>query len=62
LKDQLTINNEYDMLRELGAQEENDRVLKHLRKEYYQIRKDPANLELAVILSRLIKEVKRKKQ
>ena len=51
----------FEMGKDAGALEENERVVKHLRKEYYQIRKNPANLELAAILSRLIKEVKRKK-
>jgi hypothetical protein len=51
----------FEMGKDAGAIEENERVIKHLRKEYYQIRKDPANLEIAAILSRLIKEVKRKK-
>jgi len=41
--------------------EENKRVVDHLKKEYYKIRKSPANVETAAILSRLIKEVVRKK-
>ena len=44
-----------------AALEENKRVVDHLRKEYYKIRKNPANVELVAILSRLIKEVVRKK-
>jgi hypothetical protein len=56
----LTINNEYDIIREVAAQEENERVLKYLRSEYYKIRKNPENLEISAVLSRLIKEVKRK--
>jgi hypothetical protein len=51
----------YELALEAGAREENERVIKHLRKEYYQIRKDPANIEISAILSRLIKEVKKKK-
>lgn len=41
--------------------EENKRVVDHLKKEYYKIRKNPANIEFAAILSRLIKEVVRTK-
>jgi hypothetical protein len=52
----------YELGLEAGAQEENERVLKHLRSQYYQIRKNPENLETAAVISRLIKEVKRKKQ
>jgi len=58
----LTNSTEYDIIREVAAQEENERVLKHLRSEYYKIRKNPENLETATVISRLIKEVKRKKK
>lgn len=44
-----------------AALEENKRVVDHLKKEYYKIRKNPANIEISAILSRLIKEVARKK-
>jgi hypothetical protein len=51
----------YELGLEAGAFEENERVIKHLRQEYYKIRKLPENIETAAILSRLIKEIKRKK-
>lgn len=44
-----------------SALEENKRVVSHLKKEYYKIRKNPDNIEFAAVLSRLIKEVARTK-